>query len=204
MKFCNKCGSEIEDDINICPSCGIPTQLSAPPIGSETPATNVTIPTQKITSKNRIINILLIASLVIIFAFLLYNSSTDSPKYALEKFITAINNEDINKAMSCVDPTYEKLYTASNKAMADFFGTPDLSAITDLFPRLLNLTEYNSDFQITINKVISEDIKDDTATIIALVTVNVRDSKGKVSNNDVETTFTLKKFDNGWRIIDIH
>lgn len=202
MKFCNKCGSKIHDDIDICSSCGNQTQLPNPTVNSEVPNTNIT-PIEKIPFKNRIIVISIVAFLIIIFT-ILYNSSLDSPKYVIGKFITAINNQDINEAMSCVDPTYEKLYKASNKAMADFLGTPDLSGVTDLFPRLLTLTEYSPDFQITIDKVISESMNDDMTNIKSLLKVNMRDSKGKVTNKEVETIFTLKRFDKGWRIIDIH
>lgn len=203
MKFCNKCGSEIQDDMDICSSCCNQTQLFNPTKSSEVPAANTTMTTEKIPFKNRIVIISIVALLMTIFTFL-YNSSTDSPKYMVRKFITAINNQDINEAMSCVDPTYEKLYKVSNKAMADFLGTPDLSGVTDLFPRLLTLTEYSPDFQITIDKVISESMYDDIANIKSLLKVNMRDAKGKVTNKDVETIFTLKKFDKGWRIIDIH
>jgi ketosteroid isomerase-like protein len=204
--FCSKCGSPLQEGVNFCPACGNPLQNTNSNISPLTPTVNMTInaPIQNISSKNLFRIIGIVTCLVLFSCFIYIMFASNRPISTVEKFVAAINEKDINKAMKYMDPKYEKLYKSSSKLLSGILGTPELTDMADLLPGLLEIEGVKTDLHLTIDNVLIQDINGDKATIKILLKAKQTDENGNVTYDSGETVFILKKFSEGWRILTVH
>lgn len=163
----------------------------------------VNVPKEKASSKNLFKIIGIAACIVVLIGFLVKTFASDKPIEVVEKFITAVNDKDINKAVTYLDPKYEKLYKASSKVLSKVLGAPELSDIADILPGFSQLAGSKDTSQITIEKVISQDVQKNTATIKVLLNFKEKDDFGTFRNDRSNGTFTLKKINGKWKIVNM-
>jgi len=193
--FCPKCGTQLQEDKNFCPNCG--NQL-APPINL-----TVNIPQEKKPSKIPIKIIALAASIIILSCFLYKMFNSNTPVKVVEKFIAAMNDSDVNEAVSYLDPKYERLYKASSKLISKLVGTPEITDIAEVLPGFMELSGGKENSEITIEKVLSEKIEGSSATVRVRLKIKEKDTNGNPISETDTGTFILKKISGKWKIEDI-
>lgn len=128
------------------------------------------------------------------------------PTGITQKFVRAVDEKDLNTAMSCLDPKYDMAYQGSSNIFGDIVGV-ELSDLADLFPALFSIsgsvTGDKTDYSMKIVNIASENMQGESATVVALVDVSEADAAGKLSSSRENATFHLKKFNDGWRIVDV-
>lgn len=145
-----------------------------------------------------------VSAAIIIAGIILYNMFfVTHPHDVVEKFFNAINEKDLNTAISCLDPQYEKLYNVSDKILGNVFGV-GLKDVSDLLPFIYNFQQAQSgddtDRFIELEKTVSETITNNTAVVV--VQVSEKDEDGnRIDGGTGE--INLKKFNEGWRIVSM-
>ncbi len=126
------------------------------------------------------------------------------PVDVVEKFIRAVNEKDINTAVTCLDPKYEKAYNSTNNILGAFIGV-SIKDVADLLPMFFDFAKSKDssvqDLYIKLVRVVSEETTDNTAKIA--VALEASDGpKGRLLGSGINV-FYLSKFNSGWRIVDI-
>lgn len=193
--FCAKCGTQIQEDKNFCSTCGNPL----------TPTINLTvnIPNEKKYSKNSFKTIALAACIIILSCFLYKMFISDKPVNVVEKFITAMNDSDVNEAVTYLDPKYERLYKASSKLISNILGMPNISDIAEVLPGFMELSGGKENSEIIIEKVLSQTIEGNSATVNVLLKFKEKDNNGNTKFKTDAGTFILKKINGKWKIENI-
>lgn len=147
---------------------------------------------------------LIVAILVAaVLGFFTYNTFfVERPHDVVEKFFQALNEKDINTCMETVDPKYEKLYNVSSKVVGKLFGIT-LRDMADLFPFVVEFAKIEGDFEdrfFEIMDIVSEDIRGKTATVTVII--DIKDEKGRRIDGAKGYVY-LRKFNAGWRIVDM-
>ncbi len=113
MKFCNNCGTALDDMAVSCPACGAPY---APVSGAAQPAPVATDPygySAPNNNNNNIVKIIIIVAVVavvIVGAIILLTSvgggkGASSPEKAVEAYVEAINDRDSDKIVDICYPS---------------------------------------------------------------------------------------------------
>jgi carbon monoxide dehydrogenase subunit G len=127
----------------------------------------------------------------------------EKPIDVVDKLINAINEKDINTAMSCMDPAEEKLYKAGSSILSGFIGV-NLTDVADLLPGLFKYMQSSgdmkADLKLEVTDVVSQEISGDDATVVVRVKALSTDENGRASDDAGEAKFWLHKFNAGWRI----
>lgn|GEM_PF-2667142 len=235
--FCPKCGSELTVGANFCGGCGAPVsplpnilnsagqqvQNSATQIDSN--AVNATgafgagvtqLAGTAATGAAQVAGAavkgkLIAASIttaIVVAGIILYNMFfVTKPLDIVNQFINAVNEKDLNAAVSCFDPKYEKAYKATSGILSNFIGGVEITDIADLFPLLYELAGESSgdktDLMLNIKGVTSQEVNEETAVITLQLEAQATNSGGQVTTEEGPGTFYLKKFNVGWRIVEI-
>lgn len=139
-----------------------------------------------------------IVTALVIAGVILYNMFfVVKPVDIVYKFVDANNEQDFKTMASCLEPKYEKALNATSNIFGAIVGVT-LYDITDLLPVMGEYTETGQG-QLVISKIISEKVSGDRAEIQITLTGQ---GQGEIIKTG-ECTFYLKKFDEGWRILDI-
>jgi len=129
------------------------------------------------------------------------------PMDTVEKFVNAVNEKDINTMVECLDPKYEKAYKATSNIFSNFIGGVKITDVVDLFPAIYEIAKTESgdqtDMRMAVKKVISEKREGDRADIKLVIEVEKTDKAGKITTEQGIGYFYLKKYNDGWRIIDL-
>jgi hypothetical protein len=134
---------------------------------------------------------------------LLYNIFfATGPIDVVHKFINAVNEKDINMAMECMDPTYERAYGAASNLAGEFLGV-SLTDAADLLPAFMEFSGSPVDMQVREGAVIEEQASGDSAVIVMELIGEMTDENGATTEETGEQTFYLEKFEEGWRITDM-
>lgn len=152
------------------------------------------------------VSIQLIVVIIVIIAagYFLYNTFiVEKPEDVVNKFIQAFNERDLNTAVTCFDPKYERAYNLTNKILNSVVGF-NISDFSDALPFMLEYVkaedENYTDIYLDITDIVSKQINGDKATILA--SIKATNEYGKVIDGG-NSYFYLKKFNAGWRIIDM-
>ncbi|MFA6001073.1 MAG: hypothetical protein WC828_03055 [Thermoleophilia bacterium] len=124
------------------------------------------------------------------------------PVDTVNKFVNAVNEKDINTAVSCLDPKYEKAYNATSGIIGGLTGV-ELTDIADLFPALISISGTKADLQMKIVNVESETVQGEYTMLKTQVEARGTDENGRVTSEQGPVTFKMKKFNDGWRIVDM-
>lgn len=223
--FCPNCGTELPAGANYCGSCGsraafvsgsgksIPVsnrhsfnaaRSVASSINQVAGATTVVAAQALGGAVRGKVTAVALTAAIVAAGIILYNMFfVTKPLDVVYKFFNALNEKDINTAMTCVDPKYEKMYNATSNILESFIGV-SIRDVADLFPALLEFAKYESgdtsDIRFEIKRVVSEDIAGDRATVV--IDVEVQDETGQTVDGGLGTVY-LQKFNEGWRIVDL-
>lgn len=210
--YCKNCGIKLDEGSMFCPSCGYAVadesagrgvQASSQTLQTAVQAAGSTVVAAK---KAKIIGGAVIVG-VIAAVLIIYNVFfVERPINTVKKFVNALNNKDANTAVACMDPKYEKLYSAASNILSKFTGGINIKDVADLFPAICDLSKEEgnkADAQLDIEDVASAQINGDSAIIVVNLKSKETDDNGVVSEKPVRATFYLTKFSEGWRIIDI-
>jgi limonene-1,2-epoxide hydrolase len=219
--FCPNCGTVLDAGSKFCGSCGgelninIPDTANKVQSGAAATAQNaasyaglgVAAQTAGMAVQSKVIATTITVSIVIA-GIILYNMFfAAKPIDTVEKFFKAFNEKDFNTAITCMDPKYEKLYKATDNIVSSLAFGIRMSDIMDLVPFAFQFQgEANNDqtdFEFSIKKVLSQDINGDNAVITAIFEVENTDRSGRKSIDSGEDKIYLKKFNEGWRIVEI-
>jgi hypothetical protein len=127
------------------------------------------------------------------------------PQDTVNKFIKAMNNYDIKKVVTCLDPKQEKLFHVTSNIIGGIVGI-NPKDVFDIFPCLMVFNAiYMDDPQmqgpIFDNvKILSQVKSGKKAKVTVIATTNYYDGEQTEAEKLV---FLLKKFNEGWRIVDI-
>jgi len=147
----------------------------------------------------------------------------DGPEDIVQSFVEAYNEMDLSSIVKCIEPKYEKMYTAISNITLGFGGVgTSLGDILSFSPLLASAKTENGEHNLTISMdnvsvnikgakikkfkdMVKVDIKSvekllgDTAEVSAILTL----STGAEVEVD-KVVFKLKKYSSdGWRIVDI-
>jgi uncharacterized membrane protein YvbJ len=175
--FCSKCGSKVDQQNSFCTVCGNP-------IDFEDQDSSASEKTQAIHSINnmpsKIIIGVAIAAIGILLILICYKNQ---PQYTVTRCIKAINNNDIDKIMSCLEPEFENYYKELDA---------DVRAVE---------LDYLQAFSIKDHKILSKEIDGNEAEILLAAVVDYPDTD---EPEHEMVKFVLKKFNKGWRIVDMY
>lgn len=223
--YCAKCGSRIQPEASFCGTCGgavvgnLPgqgnnsnyspqalSQNAAPGLEISRLAGDASRGAAQLAStaiQGKVITASITAAIVIA-GIILYNMFfVTHPRDIVEKFFNAINEKDMNTVITCLDPQYEKLYNVSDKILGNVLGV-GIKDVADLFPFLLEFQKAqnndNSEIVIELEEIVSETISGNEAEVI--VRVSEQDENGTELESGTGK-ISLKKFNEGWRIVDM-
>lgn len=229
--FCGQCGQTVDAADLFCQNCGNPrgargdasgqnavpgqeavpaTAGGAPVAGGAMGAAAVQGTVQAAGGAFRVIMLLVVLAVAVtavaggVYYFVL---NEPGPADTVEKFIDAVNEKDLNTAMECVDPMYEKAYKGASGIIGGLVGV-EVVDLADMFPALFafssELTGDKTDYAMEVVRVESENVSGDTAEVVVVIAASRTDSAGRqVENLEERSLFYLEKFSEGWRIVDI-
>lgn len=228
--FCARCGSQVREVDIFCRHCGNPLKLSQSisksPIDLQYIEKNLShtldLPNYNFINANsgsfflkmfvsgainlKIATILILIASVLVGALYYTTYLIPKPSDTVEKFVQAFNDKDLNKLISCFDPKIEKAYNATSNILSNFLFGINLRDLADLFPVLYESLKLASgdatDVKMKIVNIKSEEIFGNDATVVAEIELITYDQKGLSSKDKCNFRFSLKKFDEGWRIIN--
>lgn len=216
--FCSKCGTKLEEGARFCSNCGTtvgagqatqaqansnaaysagvqgqfnngagtgqyqsPYNQSGSNQYGPAPGMQYAYNNGSTGMNKRNITIIAAAAAVVVIAVVLVIllSGGGKPSDTVKKFANAINNKDVSGMLSCVDST-----------------------AAQEFSMLVFMELVQSDAKVNISNIISENISGDDAAVIAN-TVATRTIDGTSETQTEVTTFSLKKIDGQWKIVDI-
>lgn len=204
--FCNACGNKVVsqtlnhiNSVNsslmnqMLPNAGPAAVATAAPVAVAAAKTVGTAVSAKILTA-------IIVTAVIGAGIFLYNMFfMVEPVDIVNKFVQAVNEKDVNTAISCLDPTTEKTYTAASSILSGFIGV-EIADVMDLLPGLLEMSGCPVDLQMEITEVVSQDIEGDNATVVVNIKALATDENGDQTSDGGNSVFRLHKFNDGWRI----
>jgi len=214
--FCGKCGTQIPDGAGFCPSCGNAT-------GAQTAAANnttqvVTEAPKKKVSTNTIIGIVAVAAVVVALAIILISifaggsAGSGSPEAAVENYVEATFDFDIDKLLECihediVNRTADEEYDGDVDALKE-----ELQEVLDMSKGMMGDAEFDYDIIDSTDikgddlDELTEDFKDEfDLKISAAAEVEFEVSiKGEMFGEEIneteEATITVVKIDGKWYI----
>jgi uncharacterized membrane protein YvbJ len=175
--FCPKCGSDVDQQNSFCTVCGNPIDFEDQH-SSASEKTQASLHSINNVPSKIIIGVI-IAAVSILLIFICYKPQ---PQHTVTRYIKAINNNDIDRIMSCLEPEVENHFK-------------ELEA--DEQARELN---YLQAFSINDHKILSKEIDGNEAEILVAAVVDYPDSD---EPEPEMVKFLLKKFNKGWRIVDM-
>lgn len=194
--YCPKCGSKIGEGEKFCRTCGMAAnpnngpevqpdaqfQPYANPVYAPPPGQYINPNVQRRGSSRNLFIIIGAAAVLVIAGIILFIvlSSPGGPSGIVQKYIDSMNSKNLNSMLSCVD-------------------TATVGSITQSQFEQLN----ENDTRVTLNKIISEKINGDSAEVVIDATVQMKDDSGKTDSNKGEVTFSFKKINGQWKIVDI-
>lgn len=218
--FCGKCGASNTPGTRFCGQCGHPLpdvagQAAPSPgvVGNQIPSMAGTpMIAQSVASgagqvarsavNAKILGVVITAAIVTA-GIILYNMFfVQKPMDVIEKFVQSINEKDINTAVTCFNPAYEKTYNATSNLLSGFIGF-NLTDLADLCPGIVEFAHASgdaTDLQMEVGEVLSQQTSGSDEIIRVNIKVTETDSNGNQTTNDVPTTFTMHKYNQGWRI----
>lgn len=222
--FCHSCGSKTIDinsleSSNVNPNTNTPytsysntaSELASASRTTGTAAANIVTTavstgakTAKIALKAKILFSTIVLAMITAGVILYNMFFATSPMKTVDKFIGAINDKDMNTAIECMDPKYEKMYKAGTSLLGGVLGF-DIKDVLDLSPAIFDIAKANgmkADLKIEKSKVIKEEKNGDKATVVIEIKAESVDDNGKKDTETGQATFMLEKFDEGWRIIE--
>lgn len=201
--YCPACGFSNQPTASFCGKCGnqLPVDNSSPQASANPNSAPVVAATQTtgIAISRKIMMIIIVVAIICAGIFLYKVLAGEKPIDTVNKFIQAINEKDINTAMSCMDPKSEKVYKASSKILSGVIGF-ELTDLAALFPGLLQISGCPVDLQMNITEVVSQDITGNDATVVVRIRALETDGDGNQSVDGGLSKFQLHKFNEGWRI----
>ena len=115
MKFCGKCGAQLDDNATFCGSCGAAQEVQAQPAAAQTNNDPIMDKVNSITKGNPVkIIIAAVAAVVAIFAIIfitrsVIGSGALTAKGAVKKYVKAVAAQDFKKILnySMTKPMYK-------------------------------------------------------------------------------------------------
>lgn len=218
--FCGKCGASNTPETRFCGQCGHPLPDAAGPAASSpgvvgrqisslagTPmiAQNVAAGAGQVarSAVNAKILGVVITAAIVTAGIILYNMFfVQKPMDTIEKFIQAFNEKDVNTMVSCLNPAYEKTYNATSNLLSGILGF-NITDLADLCPGIVELAHASgdaTDMQMEIGEVLSQQTSGNDEIIRVNLLVTETASNGSQEKNVIPTTFTMHKYNEGWRI----
>ena len=127
------------------------------------------------------------------------------PENTVGRFFRSMNDKDVNSLLRCIDPRQERMYRASFRMIERFSrGRIPVEDMLELVPGLYQLfqEQITEDFKFRDLRIGSARLSGGDATVPATVTV-VTKTRGSGQAQSQNIIFTLRRFDEGWRIIGI-
>lgn len=199
--YCTNCGAKLENEARFCSSCGTAVGDAVEPVTLRANGSNVFEGAIKAGKKKPVYAIIAVVALFVIIVVIA--SLRSEPADTVYAFVDAVNNKDLKTAIEYLDPATAGLIKVGVAFLA---GTMEmqpgdvLEAVPGLFALARGLGS-KADFHIEVNRIISQEITGDSATVKAEFTMITTDDEG---NSKIETgigTIYLKKFGDEWRIM---
>ncbi|MDD3894534.1 MAG: hypothetical protein PHU36_05880 [Syntrophomonadaceae bacterium] len=204
--FCNVCGNKIESEVfsqanlvNTSPAGQVLPNASAAVMATATPIAAGAAKTVSTAVSAKIITAIIISAMIGAGIFLYNMFFVVEPVDIVNKFVQAINEKDVNAAISCMDPTTEKTYTAASSILSGVIGV-EITDVMDLLPGLLEMSGSPVDLQMEITDVVSQFISGNDATVVVNIKALATDENGIQTPEGGQSSFRLHKFNDGWRI----
>lgn len=220
--FCGKCGASNNPGTRFCGQCGhplpaVPGQVNSSPGAVGNPISSIPgapMMAQSVaagagqvarTAVNAKILGVVITAAIVTAGIILYNMFfVQKPMDIVEKFIAAINEKDMNTAISCLDPAVEKAYKAGSSILSNFIGGVEITDLVDLGPALMEMMHANgdaTDLQMEVEKVSEQTSGNDSIIVVKIKAIETN-SEGAQNTEEGNSTFKLHKYNDGWRISD--
>jgi len=132
-------------------------------------------------------------------------TSAPRPEATVKRFLRAFNDKDLNVLLTCVDPKQERMFRASFRLLEKLTGGRlPMDDLLEMVPGMYQ----------TFQSQVSEDIKfrdvhvgkgrsnGEDADVPVSLTVLAR-SQGLDKAQQQDLRFTVRRFDEGWRIVGI-
>lgn len=219
--FCPTCGNSLASGARFCGKCGQPTVGGDNPLnavqqeknlapnipamanaahGAEAAAGHTVHNVKNAKIIGVVITLAIVAAGVILFNMFFLVKPSDT----VEKFIQAINEKDVDTAMSCMDPAYEKTYQAGSSLLSGLLGV-EISDLAELIPGMVEIMHASgdsTDLKMEVIGIVSEDVSGNDAIVIVKIRGTSTDSSGHEKTEEGNSTFKLQKFNDGWRIVE--
>ena len=168
MKYCQKCGTEMEDSDMYCLACGTKSEINQNTPNNTYP--DIQYPYYQNPYMKRKINplaiILPIAAVLIIGAVLLIvllTGGSNTPTGIIQKYLDASKRGDLQGAIQCLTPEAQDATNSLLESMGGFAGEDALSALNEYGA---NIQDNLNAMGITFNyKIIKEEISGDNAVV---------------------------------------
>jgi len=203
-RFCANCGNPIDSNVSKPVS---PAVQSSPP--SQPPSTGhfVSSPGETVVKQvskrsfgNLAIVVILLGAIVAgYFMFL-----APKPEKVIYKFADAFNSMDLKTMFSCLDPKEEALYNSLPGLVGSFTGLP-MDEMMNLVPFLIDEGQSAGEigeYKMTVKRIVSKEVSGDDAIVHAEIHIRYDDKDSGLLDETQVVKFVLKKFDQGWRIMN--
>lgn len=135
--------------------------------------------------------IILLTAIFFVYSFKkTHNRSTAGD--TVYSFIYALNNQNINDMLSCIEPSEAQIIEYAISKADDKIGSGTFSKLKNWLPFLSDFADVNLIPKFDLS-IISTEVNDDTAAVTASLT-------GKESQNTYKCVFHLIKIETNWYI----
>lgn len=205
--FCEKCGTELDDDAVFCHKCGSQVRDDVTEVYQKHKDTFILRTREKLDSKQLIIRAVS-AVVIMISAFVIIRTAslrygTRSPEDTVTDFFAYCNAMDMSAALNCLDPASAATY----KATADMLlGLTNMGITTDTISELGGFfSEFNDDkMQILDMKTIYYENGKEVEDTFGFKKATAEDAEvicTFIMDDEEQTdTFVLHKYSGRWRI----
>lgn len=126
------------------------------------------------------------------------------PSEVVYKFMNALNEKDLNTALTCIDPRYERAADAIIKII-DAHYKINLKDIAEILPALFDSMQASSssysDFRITVNRINKKYVDDSRAVLSVTITMETISPSGNSEKEVVTDDVEVRKFSDEWRMM---
>jgi len=218
VAFCTGCGNSVSDTDQFCRSCGapqgasLPGRQSAPAQPGPTPAAvpSAAASVGQVAARAAVPAAMYWAIAAVVVAAAVggiagYPAWQRHEAAAVaERFINAVDQKDMNTALSCMDPMVEKQYKSVGNITQGLLGV-SLSDVANLVPLLFSgmqeITGDQTNYHMRVVQVVSDEVSGDSATVVLRVEMTNVDQNGATQTTTQNLSAKLRHFDVGWRIV---
>ena len=212
MKFCGKCGAQLDDNATFCGSCGAAQEVQVQPAAAQTNNDPIMDKVNSITKGNPVkIIIAAVAAVVAIFAIIfitrsVIGSGALTAKGAVKKYVKAVAAQDFKKILNyaMTKPMYKASEMNKKEFIeedGDFYDKDDAYKIKDFKVKKVKtysgkkVKDYNEDFYDEY------DVKPHIKKLaVVTVTYKVYDEDSE-DWEKVEKQYTTYKYHGNWYVL---